>query len=366
MDQKPLEGISVIEFGDSEAAGACTLMLSDFGANVIKLMPLDTEKGECATGEFKVSDRGKKRFYFDQKEDIDRVLFLIGMADAVVDGCGPGKLEKIGITEKVLKEWNPGLIYASVTGYGTKGPLSERPYSEAAVQAESGFVSTTGPEGGDPVRCGGDIATFTGGMTTCIAVLMALIDKMENNRGRFMDISMMDSLVYGLENQLSLSIKTGVVPKPKGNNYALSAPVGNFPCKDGEIMISVATEAQFAAFAQVLGREDWLEKLEYCNVTRRIQNYRMLGKEVSEVFSQYTCKELMELLQTRSCIYGKINTFDAVVAHPQVAARGMIIEAEDPYGNPFKMPGNPVIVNGKHMEKKKIFPAERLEKAKGI
>ena len=74
----------------------------------------------------------------------------------------------------------------------------------------------------------------------------------------------------------------------------------------------------------------------------------------------------MELLQTRSCIYGKINTFDAVVAHPQVAARGMIIEAEDPYGNPFKMPGNPVIVNGKHMEKKKIFPAERLEKAKGI
>lgn len=366
MDQKPLDGISVIEFGDLEAAGISTLMLSDFGANVIKLIPLDKEKGECATGDFRVSDRGKKRFYFDQKEDIDRVLFLIGMADAVVDGCEPGKLEKIGITKKVLKEWNPGLIYASVTGYGTEGPLSGRAFSEAAVQAESGFVSTTGPEGGEPVRCGGDIATFAGGMNTCIAVLMALIDKIERNRGRYMDISMMDSLVYGLENQLSLSIKTGVAPKPRGNNYALSAPVGNFPCKDGEIMISVATEAQFAAFAQVLGREDWLEKPEYCNVTRRLQNYKMLGKEVSEVFMQYTCKELMDLLQTRSCIYGKINTFDAVASHPQVAARGMLIDVQDPYGNCFKMPGNPVIVNGEHMEKKKIFPAEPLEIAKGL
>ncbi len=367
--RRPLDGIRVIELGRTEAVGLAGLMLSDFGAEVILIDPPETAlTNEEISNEDSITfgvvshtqrlcDRGKKRVFLDLADEGQRGLFLklLRSADALLDGLKPDE-ERYGITEEFMAENFRNLTYVSVSGYGASGPYAGRPASEGTIQAESGFMSTTGAENGDPVRSGGDMANFLGGMIGCIAALMSLAEKARNQaagkpaRGRQVDVSMMDSILYGLENQFSLYLKSGRIPKPRGNRYALSAPVGNFPCRDGEIMISVATETQWKAFAETLGHPEWLEKPEYINVSHRLENYKILGEDVARAFSGHTKAELMELLQKRSCIYGCINDFSQVVDHPQTAARKMFMEAEGPGGERIKAPANPILIDGKRMQ----------------
>ena len=260
-------------------------------------------------------------------------------------GAVPCAMAEVGLDEEALQAVSPDLVHTRISGYGGFGPYADRLWSEAVIQAESGFVSTTGMEGGDPVRSGGDMATALGGLMGCIAMLMGLLGryKAAGSRAREIDVSLMDSVLFGLENQFSLYLKSGVIPRPKGNNYALSAPVGNFRCKDGEeIMISVATEAQWKAFAEVLGREDWLAYPAFSNVSQRIAHYKLLGEEVSAEFARYTRAELMEILQRRSCVYGCINDFPAVVNHRQVAQRGTFAEVTGSDGGVFLAPMHPL------------------------
>lgn len=359
----PLGGTRVLELGASEAAGMAGLLLSDFGAEVIRVdMPLpDGEEavesnedavtfGLASKGD-RVCDRGKKRVFLDLREEAGRTLFthLLGTCDGVLDGCRPGVMEGFGLDGEKLQKAVPGLVYTRVTAFGASGPYADRPWSEAVVQAESGFVSTTGLEGGDPVRSGGDMASALGGLMACIGMLAGLLERQKSGGscGRRMDVSLMDSILFGLENQFSIYLKNGVVPRPKGNSYALSAPVGNFLCGDGrEIMISVATEAQWRAFAEALHKEEWLDRPEYANVSRRIENYKRLGQEVSAAFAQYTREELMEVLQSRSCVYGCINDFAAVVGHRQAAVRNMFMKVTGSDGQVFTSPADPLAADG--------------------
>ena len=175
---------------------------------------------------------------------------------------------------------------------------------------------------------------------------MALIDAQRTGKGRKVDVSMMDSVLYGLENQFSLYLKSGKVPVPMGNHYALSAPVGDFLCRDGKkLMISVATDTQWRNFAEVLGHLEWLENPDFRNVSARLKHYQSLGAAVAGAFMEYSSDELMELLQTRSCIYGRINDFEDVVRHPQAAARGMFVKVTAPDGASFMAPGNPLVLD---------------------
>ena len=371
---RPLDGIRVIEIGRSEAAGVAGLLLSDFGAEVILIDP----PGECgdlsaACHEDSITfgvdipaerlcDRGKKRVFLDIFDEDQKALFqkLLGTADVLLIGTAPQLLREAGLDEDTLSRLYPELASVTVSAYGTTGPYAERPWSEACVQAESGFVSTTGPEDGDPVRSGGDMANFLGGLITCAAALMELAEKErrravgDNIKGRHADVSMMDSIVFGLENQFSLYLKSGKVPVPKGNHYALSAPVGNFPCRDGEIMISVATEAQWKAFSEAIGHPEWVDRPEFFNVSRRLENYKLLGETVTEAFMQYDRKELMEILQSRSCIYGCINDFPGVTEHVQTRARHMFMEVISGDGSKYIAPANPILIDGGHMQSEKI------------
>ena len=368
----PLSGLRVLELGFSEAAGIAALLLSDFGAEVIRLdMPAKCNEAPELSNEDaiifgletvseRLCDRGKKRVLLDLGDKPQRELFLrlLKTSDAVLDGFAPGIMDSYLLSHESLQEAFPDLVYTSVSGYGASGPYADRLWSEATIQAESGFVSTTGTEGGDPFRSGGDMASFFGGLLACIGTLTALLGRrMQGAKatgvsgGRYVDVSMMDSILFGLENQFSLYLKSGVVPKPRGNSYALSAPVGNFPCGDGkEIMISVATEAQWRAFAGALHKDEWLARPEYANVSRRIEHDKLLGEEVSAAFAEYTREELTERLQSGGCIYGYINDFPAVTEHRQSLARGMFIEVTRADGTAFTVPANPLVIDGERMQ----------------
>lgn len=348
MTRKPLEGVTIVEMGTTEAEGVATLLLSDYGANVIRL-EFPEEEIEERQQDFRICDRGKKRVRFrpDMHEDRKWLKELLPQIDAIVSSVPEVQMSQWNLDVDTLCEKNPRMVYTSVTGYGQAGPYAQCPYNEAAIQAESGFMSVTGPEHGEPVRSGSDFATFAAAANACIGTLMALIDVQRTGRGRRVDVSMMDSILYGFENQFSLYLKSGHIPAPLGNHYALSAPVGDFPCKDGKrLMISVATEAQWQNFATVMGHLEWLENPDYRNVSARVKNYHLIAKEVTAAFMEHTSDELMELLQTKSCIYGRINNFEEVVQHPQVSARHMFMEIETPDGTKMTVPSNPLIMDG--------------------
>lgn len=367
MNPKPLKGITIVELGVSEAEGIAALLLSDYGAEVIRLeLPEDAEEKRTDNtlssdrtvtagqvkgngGRLRICDRGKQRLWFRPEEEADQAWLagLMAHTDAVVTSVPETQMAQWGMDGDTLCRKYPKLVYTSVSGYGQTGPYSDHLYEEATVQAESGFMSVTGPEHGDPVRCGGDFAVFAGAANACIATLMGLIDAARTGKGRKIDVSMMDCLLYGMENQYSIYLKSGKIPRPMGNHYALSAPVGDYPCGDGKrLMISVATEAQWKNFAEVLGHGEWLENPDYRNVSERLNHYVSLGEDVTAAFMEHTSDELTKLLQTRSCIYGRINDFSDVVSHPQAIARNMFMEIQLPDGQIVTVPSNPIVMDG--------------------
>lgn len=341
MKPRPLDGYIIVEAGTAEAEGLATLLLSDYGAKVYRLEP--------EAGEPRLCDRGKIRVRCRPERPEDRAWLreLLAKADGFVTSLPEEQLAGWELDANTLRQRNPRLVCVSVTGYGQRGPWAGRPFDEGCVQAEAGIMSITGAEGGEPVRIGGEAATFAGGACACIALLMGLIGARRAGTGRAMDVSMMDAILYGLENQFSLYLRNGQAPRPMGNHYALAAPVGDYRCGDGQsIMISLSTQAQWEKFLAVLGEPAQLRAPEYSSFHDRLAHRRQLDREINAVFAAYSSDELLELLLRAGCVCGKINDLAAAAAHPQVAARGMLLEAVKEDGTKVRIPSDPLVIDG--------------------
>lgn len=366
---KPLEGFRILDFSQFMSGPMCTLLLNDFGAEVIKIEnpPIgdNTRYGNVidngASSHFATRNRGKKSIVLNMKDETHKKLFLelVKTADAVIENYKPGTMEKFGINYDVLKEINPKIVFTSISGYGQDGPYADHAAFDQTVQAESGMMSITGPEGGEPVKCGGSIADYSGGLMACIGTLMGIIEAQRTGHGRRVDVSMMDSLIFCMENQFSSYLRTGKVPKPSGNSYASSAPIGAYKCKDGKsLMITVGTDAQWKTFCEALNQPQWYENQNWATMTQRAKDYKAIDAEVLRVFSDYTSDEVADILQKHKCVYGKINDFEAVANHPQVTHRQTIVNAVFPNGTSFRVPGNPIHMSD--MERQTEYTAAPL------
>lgn len=354
---KPLEGFRILDFTQFMSGPICTLLMSDFGAEVIKIEnpPLGdaTRYGPILENEvsshYATRNRGKKSIIMNMKNEQHKRLFLelVKTADAVVENYKPGTLEKFGITYELLEKINPKIVLTSISGYGQTGPYASHAAFDQTVQAESGMMSITGHPGQEPVKCGGSIADYCGGLMGCIGTLMGIIDAQKTGHGRRVDVSMMDSMILCLENVFSSYLRNGKIPQPSGNSYASSAPIGAYPCKDGSsLMISVGTDAQWIAFCEALGQPDWAANPNYTTMSQRADRRTEIDALVTGLFSQHTADELAEMLQARKCVYGRINNMEAVASHPQVAHRQTIVNAVYPNGTSFQVPGSPILMSG--------------------
>lgn len=350
---KPLEGIRILDFTQFMSGPMCTLLLSDFGAEVIKIE--NPSGGDtCRQGNildqgvsshYATRNRGKKSIVLNMKDSAQKELFLklVKNADAVVENFKPGTMEKFGITYEVLKDINPRIVYTSISGFGQEGPFASLPAFDATVQAESGLMSITGEEGGRPMKCGAAVADYSGGLSGCIGTLMALFDAQRTGKGRRVDVSMMDSLVFLLENQFSIYLRDKKIPEQNGNRYPGSSPIGDFMCKDGiPIMLNISTDVQWKNFAEACEQPQWLEDQDFADIRQRGKNYRKVEAEVSRVFAERGSEELYKALQAHKCVCGRINNFEGLEKHPQVEARGMIVNATYDNGVTFRVPGNPI------------------------
>lgn len=350
---KPLEGVRVLDFTQFFAGPIATLLMSDMGAEVIKLEnpPLgDPTRYTVAienkkSTNFTTRNRGKKSVIMNLKDERQKAIFfeMVKTADVVIENFKPGTLDKYGVTYDVLKAINPRIVYTSISGYGQTGPYRDHAAFDGAVQAEGGIISVTGEEGGRPVRCGTAIADATAGFIGCIGTLAALYDAKTSGQGRRVDVSMMDSMITIMENLISRYAATQAIPQPMGNRMYTACPFNDFVCKDGKsIYIGISTDPQFKSFCDIISRPEWPEDPRFQTGVLRVENYKVLEEMVQEELLKIDSDTLCEEMQKRKLVYGRINTVKEIVEHPQTLARHMLVNATYPGGTTFKVPGCPV------------------------
>ena len=330
-----------------------TMTLADLGADVIKIEQPgsgdDTRQwGPPFQGDqaayFLAVNRNKRSLAVDLKSPQGRALVrqLALKSDVVVENFRPGTAARLGLGYEELSRENPGLIYASISGYGQTGPDSLRPGYDAIAQARSGIMSVTGEADGPPVRVGVSSADLVAGMWATIGILAALHEKQRTGSGQWVDISLLDGSVSWLTYVSSGYFASGAIPRRYGSAHPTIAPYQAFASSDGFVMVAVGNDGLWRRFASALGRQDLLDDERYATNPSRVAHREVLIPQIEQAMLTRTTAQWVQTLDDAGVPVGPIQTVDQAVQDPQVLARGIIVELDHPTAGPLKVVGCPV------------------------
>ena len=352
----PFSGVTVIDLTRVLAGPFSTMILSDLGARVIKVETPGTgddarEYGPFVNGKsayFVSVNRGKESIALNLKDDADRVIFekLLDTADIIVENYRPGTMEKLGYGWEDLHAKYPKLIYAACSGFGHTGPHSKRPAYDMVVQAMGGIMSITGQPGGEPTRVGMSIGDIGAGLYTTIGMVTALYDRERTGQGRKLDIGMLDCQIAFCENAIARFGATGEIPGPLGGRHPSITPFQVFKTLDGHMIIAAGNNVMFHRFCDIIGRPDLKDDPRYESNKSRTEHQPELEAEVEGILATRTTADWLSELDPAGIPASGINNVEAVMAHPQVAPRKMVIEVDDPKVGKLKVAGNPVKLSG--------------------
>ena len=349
--QSILEGIKVLDFTQVYSGPFCTLLLKDFGADIIKIERPgagDLTRGDVPrtegmeSGPFINLNRGKKSVTLNLKDARAVAICkdLARKADVVVENFSPGTMEKLGLGNQELCALNPGLVYASISAYGQSGPFRDYPGFDPVAQAMGGMVMVTGfPD--NPLRCGVSIADFSSGFFTAYSILGALFHKFRTGEGQVIDISMQESIwqLASMEYAPHYFLN-GVEPPRLGNQHSAMIPCNLYPTQDGRIFIMAGVLDQLRRLFTVMGREDLIESPYYANQHERIKYRDEIDTLVKEWTETKTTGELMDILTKADIPCSKLPAFSEVCNDPQLMSRNAIIEVDQTISGKVKVPGS--------------------------
>lgn len=347
----PLSGLVIVDMTRVLAGPFCTLLLADLGARVIKIER--PGRGDDARGigpfidgrsaYFLSLNRGKQSIALDIRTPGDRAIFerLLGRADALVENFRPGVLDRLGYAASVLATRFPRLVVASISGFGQTGPLAQRPAYDVVAQAMGGLMSITGPENGGPVRVGTSIGDLAAGLFAALGIVASLRHRDRGGGAAPIDVAMLDCQVALLENAIARLAATGEVPGPLGTRHPSIAPFEAFAADDGQFVVGVANDALFRRLVETLGTPALADDPRFVTNTERCANLPALRTELAARFATASRATWLERLEAAGIPCGPIQDVAQVLAHPQVQARNMIVEIEDPAGA-FPVAGNPI------------------------
>jgi crotonobetainyl-CoA:carnitine CoA-transferase CaiB-like acyl-CoA transferase len=328
-------------------------MLADYGADVIKIEP--PGKGDIArawgtplpggeTDYFIGLHRNKKGIVLDLKNPEGKETFLrmVERCDVVLENFRPGTLEKLGIDYETARKRNPGIIYCSISGFGQDGPYRDRPALDLIVQAESGMISATGEAGGSGVRAGVSIADLTAGMNAAFGIMVALRAKDATGVGQSIDISMMEGQLSLLGVMIGNYFTTGEIPVPMGTAYKALLPYQTFHTKTRDLALAVGSDKLWRDFCPVIGCPEMTDDPRFRTNSDRNKNRAALVEKLQTVFMTRSFEEWETLLVDAGIPIGAINNISQVIDHPQVAARGAIVNMDHPRAGAVRVVGVPI------------------------
>ncbi|GAB4230261.1 MAG: CoA transferase [Methyloligellaceae bacterium] len=341
MSRAPLDGFTVLDLTNVLAGPFCCHQLAHLGARVIKVeMPGRGDLARQLGADRALNDRlmgvsflaqnaGKKSITLNLKDRRGSALLkrLAGSVDVVVENFRPGVMDRLGIGYDVLREINPRLIYCAISGYGQEGPLRDMPAYDQIIQGLSGVMSITGSSESAPLRVGYPLCDTIGGLTAAMAICAAL-NARDSQGGRFIDVSMLEATLATMGWVVSNYLIAGVEPQPLGNENFTSAPSGTFQAKDAPLNIAANKQEQFEALCGVLGREDLLTHPDYATRDERKANRYALKAELEKTLRTRAAAEWARSLNAAGVPAGVIMSVPEILAHPQIAERGMLADFE--------------------------------------
>lgn len=354
---KALEGVKVLDLTQAYSGPFCTMHLADHGAEVIKIErpgmgDQSRTWGPIVDGYsayYAFLNRNKKGITLDLRSEQGREIFLklVEQADVVCENYKVGTMEKLGVGYDVLKQRNPRLIYASISGFGLQGPLAKLPAYDIVAQAMSGLMSITGFPENPPTKVGPSVGDNYTGTYLALGVCMALFHRERTGEGQRLDIAMVDTLFSILENAVVEYTVAGNVPHRSGNSDPGIAPFDSFMAKDGMIVMGVGTNVMWAKLCDLMQRPDLVEDPRFVTNDDRCKNYLPdLKKIVEDYTTTLTGKELETLMNQAGIPFGFIHTVPEAANHPQLQHREMLVEVEDPALGKIKIPGIPIKMHG--------------------
>ena len=348
----PLEGVKVLSLAQHLAGPFCTMLLCDLGAEVIKIEP--PGKGDSARENFPFIDgissyflsinRGQNSITLNLRDErAKKIVFeLVKQVDILVENYRPGVMKRLGLGYEVISERNPKLIYASISGFGQKGPYTLKPAYDMIAQGMGGTVSITGEPGRAPVRVGFSIGDMGAGLFTTIAILAALHESQKSGKGQWIDVAMVDSQVALCENACARYFATGETPKPMGSRHPLRTPFQVLPTKDGYFVLITTPEEDWQKFCRLAGREDIISDRRFQSNKDRIANYTAFEPILNEITKKKTTAEWLALLEPQGIMCGPVNNIAQVVNDPHIKERGMVAEVNHPRVGKLRVTGTPM------------------------
>lgn len=352
----PLQGVRVLELGQIIAGTYGGLVLSDMGAEVIKIEAPEGDLGRNPSvapyrgqsGLFLTFNRNKKSVVINLKTEAGRSVFydLVRVSDVVVDNFRPGVLERLQIDYLVLSRINPRLVQCSVTGFGTAGVYKDYPALDIIIQAISGHMAITGEPGRPPARVGIPLADLSGGIFACKGILAALFDRERTGKGRRVELSMFDAMLNLLTYMGTMWLTNGELPQPPGSGHDYTVPWQAFAAKDGYVVVATREESFWRRLCEVLEEPGMADDPRFASNASRVENKAILVPLLEKIFRTRTVADWLERLRAAQVPAAPVNHFNRAFAEPPVAEREMIVEYDHPDAGRVRLPGNPIKMSG--------------------
>jgi len=324
----PLSHIRVLDLTIARAGPTAVRLLADWGADVIKVEP---PGGQSVTGSRHGPDeqnlhRNKRSLTIDLKHSDGHAVFLelAAQVDVVVENFKADVKHRLGVDYDTLKAVNPGLIYASISGFGQDGPYAERGGVDQIVQGMSGLMSITGEPGSGPMRVGIAVSDTSAGMFLGQGILLALLHRERTGEGQWVHTSLLEAMMSKLDFQGARYTMTGEVPGQQGNDHPYQTPMGVFPASDGMINLAASNRRLWERFCLALDATELAEHPDYQTSRERRERKAALKEDISKLTSQYTVAELVEKLNAKGVPCGPINTVKQGFDDAQVRHLGMV------------------------------------------
>ncbi len=343
----PLSRFTVLDVTRVRSGPTAVRQLADWGANVIKIEapekidPARGMGGERDGPDFQNIHRNKRGITLNLKDPagLDVFMRLAEKADVVVENFRPDVKNRLGVDYESLKKINPGIVLASISGFGQDGPYAQRPGFDQIAQGMGGLMSITGLPGQGPVRVGIPVADLTAGLYAAIGILIALLEREETGEGQWVHTSLLESQIAMLDFQAARWLVKGEIPPQAGNNHPTSIPTGVFKTSDGHMNIAAAGDVIWERLCQILDAPDLAENPDFATGEKRSKNRDAVNAEIEKHTVNKTSAEWIESMNEAGIPCGPIYSIDEVFADPQVKHIGMEYPVEHPDLGKFNILG---------------------------
>jgi crotonobetainyl-CoA:carnitine CoA-transferase CaiB-like acyl-CoA transferase len=349
----PLDGLVVVDLTQNVAGPFCTQILGDMGAEIVKVER--PGRGDDARawappwwGEesavFMAFNRNKRSLALDIKRDggLEVLRRLVGRADVFVQSLRAGAIAELGLDFPAASALNPRLVYCSITAYGSRGPLADRPGYDPLMQAYAGLMSVNGHPGQEPARVGTSIVDMGTGMWAALGILGALRRRDATGRAVEVTTALFDTTLMWVSYHAMGYLGSGEVPQPQGSGTAMIAPYQAFPTADGYAMIGAASDALFTRLAGALGAPELLDDPRFADNPTRVRHRADLVEAVSARTRALKSGDLLERLRAAGVPGAPIQTMDQVLREPQTEASEMLVGAPHPRLPDYRSLGLPI------------------------